>query len=119
MILKSGPRTMASDGIKGAVGSGQVGCFDSKSCHVTSVLGAIPFDKRVRQAFPYNPFLAREIAMSIIFLLLDRRKISKVTSLAFSDVPKSNKVILQGWMQGEGGLDPVLSPHRSIWIGLL
>ena len=96
MILKSGLQTMASDCINGAVGSGQVGCFDNKSCRVTSMLGAIPFDRRVQQAFPYNPFLAREISMSDIvaeIISMDRRKISKGTRLAFNDAPMSNKII--------------------------
>ena len=87
MILKSGPRAMASESINVAVGSGKAGCLGSKCCHVASVLGAMPLDRRGRQAFPNNPLLAREIAVSLVIvsrvIRMNRRMIRKVNSLTF------------------------------------
>ena len=39
--------------------------MESKSCHVASLLGANPADRRVLQAFPNMPAFAKEIADSI------------------------------------------------------
>ena len=44
---------------------GQLGCLDFNSCHVVSLLGAIPLDCRMRQAFPHIPDLPSETALSI------------------------------------------------------
>ena len=44
---------------------GQLGCLDFNSCYVVSLLGAIPLDCRMRQAFPYIPDLPSDTAWSI------------------------------------------------------
>ena len=49
------------------MGGGQLGCLESKSCHVASLLGANPADKRILHAFPNIPAIANDIADSISF----------------------------------------------------
>ena len=44
---------------------GQLGCLEFNSCYVVSLLGAIPLDCRMRQAFPHIPDLPSDTAWSI------------------------------------------------------
>ena len=55
------------DRAEGTMGGGELGCLEIKSCHVASLLGANPADKRILQAFPNMPAFAKEIADSISF----------------------------------------------------
>ena len=45
---------------------GQLGCLSLIICHVESLLGATPSERRVRHAFPYIPSLASVIAYSMV-----------------------------------------------------
>ena len=50
----------------GIGGGGQLGCLSLIICHVESLLGATPSERRVRHAFPYIPSLASVIAYSMV-----------------------------------------------------
>ena len=64
MILNSGGRAVVPGGkvISGRVGIGPLGCFCWSKFHVSGLLGAMPEDVRILQAFPSNPSLALETA---------------------------------------------------------
>ena len=44
---------------------GQLGCLAFNRCHVLLLLGVIPLDCRMRQAFPHIPDLPSDTAWSI------------------------------------------------------
>ena len=48
-------------------GGGQLRCLSLIICHVESLLGATPSERRVQHAFPYIPSLASVIAYSMVF----------------------------------------------------
>ena len=65
-MSKLRPRDSGSDITFGASGNGQLGCFDCKSFHVWSLLGAMPSERRTLLAFLIRPSLARDTAESIV-----------------------------------------------------
>ena len=65
IMLKSGSNETGVVWTTGGTGVGQLGCLDFNSCHVVSLLGAIPLDCRMWQAFPHIPDLPSDTAWSI------------------------------------------------------
>ena len=56
--------------IDSVVGGVPLGCLDRNNSHVVSVLGAIPVEVSAWQALPYSPSLARDMAVTILCLVL-------------------------------------------------
>ena len=67
IMLKSGSNETGVVWTTGGTctGVGQLGCLNFNSCHVVSLLGAIPLDYRMRQAFPHIPDPPSDTAWSI------------------------------------------------------
>ena len=54
-MSKEGLSVSGSEEDTGDRGTGQEGCLSCNKCNVVSVIGAVPLDKKIRQAMPSNP----------------------------------------------------------------
>ena len=99
IMLKSGSNETGVVWTTGGTGVGQLGCLDFNSCRVVSLLGAIPLDCRMRQAFPHIPDLPSDTAWSITLVrwLIDVRTSTPfmVCHMISGQIPEVSQLIIQ------------------------